>query len=272
MTTKVEEKDKLAKTIAEPMKPKQGLWPETKKKKVAICGTAPSVTEAPFNDNEFDIWGVAHCLFLQPVTRLDAIFELHKKDIWVKDNAPYQRFPNATIIFQEKDEKYPNSMRYPVNEMLAKYVVNEGYQGQSPYASSSLPFMVWAALEMGYEEIHFYGIHLQMTEEYFYQRPCLEYWIGVAKGMGKKVYMSPAADLLKFAYIYGYQEQEGQVKQLMARKTEFEGRITTLTNQKNQTLFNIDTQINQLIGAREDLTWQLRNFGYETQKAPEWKL
>ena len=268
----VEDKNKLDTKLVVPAENRPSIWPKTTKKKVAICGTAPSLGEAPFNNQEFDIWGVAHCLFLQPVTRLDVIFELHKKEIWMKDNAPYQRFPNATILFQEKDEKYPNSMKYPVDEMLKKYVVNEGYQGQSPYASSSLPFMVWAALEMGYDEIHFYGIHLQMTEEYFYQRPCLEYWIGVAKGMGKKIYMSPAADLLKFAYIYGYQEQEGQAKQLMARKAEFEQRINTLTNQKNQTLYQLDSQINQLVGAREDLTWQLRNFGYETQKAPEWKL
>jgi len=248
------------------------IWPKTTRKKVAICGTAPSIAGAPFNDEEFDIWGVAHNLFLQNVTRLDVIFELHKKDIWMKDNAPYHRFPNATIFFQEKDEKFPNSMRYPVEDMLRKYVVNEGFPGQAPYCSSSLPFMVFAALEMGYEEIHFYGIHLAMTEEYFYQRPCLEYWIGVAKGMGKKVFMAQGADLLKFAYIYGYQEQDGLAKQLLEKKLEYENRLNNLTNQKNQTLFQIDAQINQLVGGREDLIWHLRNTGYETQKAPDWKL
>ena len=152
-----------------------------KNKKVAICGTAPTVNNVPFDNPEFDIWGVAHCTFLETVKRMDMIFEIHKKEIWKKDNAPFHRFPNALIILQEKDESLPNSIGFPTEFFLTKYATNKGFPSEKPYMSSSLPFMIAMAIEKGYEEIHLYGIHLSMEEEYFYQRPCLEIYIGMAE-------------------------------------------------------------------------------------------
>lgn len=240
-------------------------YEKAKKKKVAICGTAPTISNAPYGDQSFDIWGVAHCCFLKDVQRMDAIFEIHKKEIWKKDNAPFERFPNATIWLLEKDEKLPNSQAFPVMDILKKYATNKGFPNESFYMTSSLPFMVALAIEKGYEEIHLYGIHLLMEEEYFFQRPCLERYIGIAEGKGIRVYTDPGADIMKFGYVYGIQEKEADenVARLKTRLEEFDKRIAGITNQLNNMNHQLNAQLNQLMGAREEIVYDLRYYGKE---------
>ncbi len=239
------------------------------KKKVAICGTAPTVNNAPFDNLEFDIWGVAHCCFLGDVKRMDAIFEIHKKEIWIKDNAPFQRFPNAVIYLQEKDKDLPNSETFPVLEILKRYSVNKGFKEESYYMSSSIPFMIALAIEKGYEEIHVYGIHLLMEEEYFYQRPCCERYLGIAEGKGIKVYVDPGADIMKFGYVYGLQEKEADdtIARLKTRLDEFDKRLNLANQQLNQANFQLNSQINQLQGAREQIIYDLRYLGKEMRNS-----
>lgn len=235
-----------------------------KNKKVVLLGTAPSAMHAPFEDQSFDIWGVAHCCFLQPVTKLDMIFEIHNESIWRKDNAPFSRFPNATIIMDKKYPDIANSQEFPTKEILDKYKVNKGHaQWEADYQSSSLGYMVCLAIENGYEEIWIYGIHLLMEEEYFYQRPCFEYYLGIARGAGIKVFVHPTADILKFGYLYGFQEKESIefIAKNKERLDEFDKRLQAIQNQKQMTLMQMDSQINQLIGAREDVVYQLRGWG-----------
>jgi hypothetical protein len=239
-----------------------------KKKKVAICGTAPTLKNAPFDNPDFDIWGVAHCCFLEDAKRLDVIFEIHDKKVWIKDNAPFQRFPNALIYFQEKDKDFPNSQTFPVSEILKKYSVNKGFKNEQPYMSSSLPFMVALAIEQGYEEIHTYGIHLLMEEEYFYQRPCLERYLGIAEGKGIKVYSDPGEDIMNFGYVYGLQEIENdsRISKLKARLEEFDKRLAGIQNQLSNANFQLNSQLNQLQGAREQVIYDLRDSGVEMRK------
>ncbi len=236
------------------------------KKKVIILGTAPSCKDAPFGNPDFDVWGVAHCCFLKEVSRLDAIFEIHTKDIWEKDNAPFHRFPNAVLFLQEKDAKFANSQAYPLKEIRDIYKVNKGFEYEADYLSSSLPYMVAMAIENGYEEIHVYGIHLLMDEEYFYQRPCLEYYLGIARGKGIKVYVHPAADILKFNYLYGWQDMTDQTRKIRDRINEFNTRMANLQTQLNQGTAQLQAQINQLQGAKEDAMYFLRTFGGESKK------
>lgn len=238
-------------------------------KKLVIMGTAPSAAHVPFDDPSFDIWGVAHCCFLQPVTRLDMIFEIHNEQIWRKDNAPFSRFPNALVLMDKKYDDIKNCEAFPLKDILEKYKVNKGHaQWESDYQSSSLGYMVCLAIENGYEEIWVYGIHLLMEEEYFYQRPCFEYYLGIATGKGIKTFVHPAADILKFGYLYGFQDKESLefIAKNKERLDEFDKRLQAIQNQKQMAMMQMDAQINQLIGAREDVVYQLRGWGKEIRK------
>lgn len=44
------------------------------------------------------------------------------------------------------------------------------------------------------------------NSEYHHQRPSCEYFLGIAVGLGIKIYMPPESDLLKTRFLYGFQE------------------------------------------------------------------
>ena len=65
------------------------------------------------------------------------------------------------------------------------------------------------------------------NSEYHWQRPSVEYWIGIAKGAGIKIYVPPTADLLKTRFLYAFEEKEadnwkqkltGMMKNMQERK------------------------------------------------------
>lgn len=221
------------------------------RKKLAILGTAPTVKDAPYNNPEFDIWGVAHCTFLSQVTRLDAIFEIHLENIWREDHAPFDRFPDANVWFLQDVKDIKNAKKYPFNEIFDKYKVNDGFSGKDyHYISSSLPYLVCMAMEEGYEEIHIYGVHFLQDEEYYYQRPCLEYYLGMCHAKGIKLYIPHEADILKFGLTYGVQDGTHDISNIEARYNEFQGRIHVIAQKKDEMFYTANYEINKLTGMK----------------------
>jgi hypothetical protein len=78
------------------------------------------------------------------------------------------------------------------------------------YFGCSFAWMIAHAL---YEHLHglkvskiaLYSIDFPV-QEYYFQRPTTEYFIGMAQGMGIEVELSPYTTVLKAPYIYGYKE------------------------------------------------------------------
>jgi hypothetical protein len=93
-------------------------------------------------------------------------------------------------------EGIPNSVRYPIEEAIR-------FAGRD-YFTSSVAFMLALAGMEGFTEVHLYGINLAIGDEYFYEKPCAEWWIGRLEGMGTKVYVPSASSLLKQHRRYGY--------------------------------------------------------------------
>jgi len=64
--------------------------------------------------------------------------------------------------------------------------------------------MMAVAILEGYDHIAIYGVDMHVDDdEYFWQRPCLETWIGFAKGRGIDVYIHPTSPVLKSHYVEG---------------------------------------------------------------------
>jgi hypothetical protein len=63
------------------------------------------------------------------------------------------------------------------------------------------------------DKIGIWGVDLHCESEYAYQRPNLEYLIGLARGRGIKVFIPPHSALLSHAFgvPYGYWCREGDV-------------------------------------------------------------
>lgn len=221
-------------------------WKIDPKLKVAVVGFASSSRNlAPFQDPTWEVWGLNSLYALIPrFSRWFEIHprEYVMKDLgraelqaagvdhyeWltqqpgpdgkcsVKDKAtgepcacqtdPDKLHEFKPIYMQESYPQIPASVRWPREEINAWTVERFGAQAEVDYFTSTPGEMVVTAIFMGASEIALYGIDLLQDEEYAYQRPGCEYWVGVARGLGIKVTIPPGCALIKANYVYGYTE------------------------------------------------------------------
>jgi hypothetical protein len=100
------------------------------------------------------------------------------------------------LIAPYKYEEIPMSEAFPLQECASRF-------GQ-PYFSNTIAYMIAFALLKGAKEIDIYGVNQAGSHEYAEERPSVEYWIGMAIGMGVKVTINGQhSQLLKYKGIYG---------------------------------------------------------------------
>lgn len=140
--------------------------------------------------------------------RWDRWFELHDRKLFLEsfsqDNprtAGYLQWlksvpPDKPLYMVEKYDDIPASIAYPYDAMLERFA---GIR----YYTSSIAYMLALAIAEGYEEIHVYGVDMMMDDEYAFQRACCDFFLGIALGMGRRVYVPWQSALLKSGYLYG---------------------------------------------------------------------
>lgn len=183
-----------------------------KKPKVAIVGCADSREEANFNDPDFEFWGVNN-LFMTMPGPWSRWFELHTithdgKNWLRKTQAEFRgqkiddylaklQQLNIPIYMQHPCSAVTNAVLYPIDEIVKRF---------GNYFTNTISYMIALALISDFEEIHILGVDMAVDSEYGWQRPSCEYFIGLAKGMGKTVYIPETCDLLKTRYLYAFHE------------------------------------------------------------------
>ena len=64
--------------------------------------------------------------------------------------------------------------------------------------------MLCLAMLRGYQDIEIFGVDLAVDDfEYFWQRPCMEAWIGFARGKGHNVTLHESSPVMKADYVEG---------------------------------------------------------------------
>jgi hypothetical protein len=201
-----------------------------KRKKVALVGFASSTRDmAPWTDESFDIW-VLNDLGRQ-VPRWDRLFEMHTKEHLLgvsvartadgtgladRGMVPYGKehwaymagcpgpkpdFEGFSAIYmQQHYDDVPASVELPVAKLAEHCFTAE----EGTYFTSTPAYMLGLAMLEGFEEIHLYGIDLLQEGEYAYERPCMEYLVGLARGRGIKVHIPPQSALCKAGFVYGF--------------------------------------------------------------------
>lgn len=154
--------------------------------KVAIVGLASSThDDAPWVDSTWEKWGLPWDDKAWPF--MDRHFEMH--DQRLLDGPHSQRGPDYAARLQDCDRLYTQS-NYPFAE-VAKTI------GQA-YWNSSIAYAMALAIHEGAEEIAIYGVDMDGTDEYAYQRPNMEYLIGFARGRGISVHIPKQSALCRF--------------------------------------------------------------------------
>lgn len=169
-----------------------------KHRKIAILGTAPSFEDAPFLDDDWEIW-VANRPGLSQ-KRWDRLFEIHK-------NWDYERPAARDRYLDELKEIKPPQQVISVvplggsaNLVIDREALFEKYG--KIWFSSTFGYMMAHALEQKPTDIGFWGVDLESHEEYVVQFSGLRHFIDIAKERGIKVHVPPRSPLLREPHAY----------------------------------------------------------------------
>lgn len=185
-------------------------------RKVAIIGKCSSSRHhAPMGMNDWEMW----CLAWDPTPVVDRLFEVHGN--WrafhgagSEDAAAHRRWlmgQKVPVYMNQVEHDIPSSVRYPIEEITA--LVGKTNGKDFVYLESSIAFMFALAL-LEFKQgkcpsglkVGIWGVDLAVGTEYTYQRPNLEYLIGLARGLGVKVFIPPVSSLCTAAYGKPYGE------------------------------------------------------------------
>ena len=173
--------------------------------KLIILGTASSRDVAPLDDKSFDVWTIGNYAVNCPeiADRATAVFELHRPGIWQGAVDKLNGIDRPIVMLEE----YPQvlkSVRYPIEQITETFY--DAAMGKVLYVTNSVAYMLMLGYVLGYEEFHMYGVHMEHSSEYGYQKPNCEYYLGYLIAKGKTVVMPDVAKIIRAPYLYGYDE------------------------------------------------------------------
>lgn len=147
------------------------------------------------------------------------------------------------VYMEEVQPNIPTSIRYPYEEVCWFF--------GGRYLTSAIAFMLAFAIYQRYEVIKLYGVDMDIGTDYHDQRPCVEFLMGVALGLGLKVWLPPGCPLLK-GPVYA--------KTVMVPTT----RINTLMRQVSDTADRLKRDHDAAVGACKAFKEMLRKDGIES--------
>ena len=179
--------------------------------KISISGFGPTRDEAPLTDPSWTKLGLPWDDYWES---FDILYEMHEKnvlnlsspiilteiwtgnDVQTKAHRPHNYWEilkslsenkNKTLYMQEA--YWGGVLAYPFEKVIA---------ATRDYFISSITYMLSHAISMEPDEIGLFGVDLAPDEEWSYQRPCVEYLLGLAEGRGIKITLPEGSALLKF--------------------------------------------------------------------------
>ncbi len=185
-----------------------------KKKKIAIIGTAPQWQLAPFDDPEWEIWGIFGVVGCGK--RLTRVYELHDRAIIEEQSAKDPKkdyFAHVAALgenFITKDEfpQAPQAKRFEFASKRKKY---------GEFFTSSAAWLIAEAIDEGATTIGMWGINMAADTEYAHQKPACTYLLGYARGLGIEIVLPSTSELLTASHQYGL-EKAPQIISLFAQK------------------------------------------------------
>ncbi len=211
----------LARMRYDPMGYVPPIWADEQglREKVCIVGFAGSTRdEAPFQDRSFEFWGMnrAHEVFDYSVfTRW---FQIHQRSWWDTParakSTQWMRTCPMPLYLHQVEPDMPTSIAYPraaieaaFNRYLPELPGGQSGLGRNrgePYYTNSVTWMMALAVLEGFKEVHVYGVDMVTDEEYGYQRPNCDYWLGLLAGLGIKTVVPKDSALCTQEWLYGY--------------------------------------------------------------------
>lgn len=237
--------------------------PQAKRKKIAIVGTAPQWEMAPFDNPEWEVWGLLGVSTTG--RRLTRLYELHKEHLVrpLIEKPPHAgkywevaRALGKNYITNAAFPEAPEATRYDFEARIRKY---------GPFFASTASWMIADAIEENPEEIAIYGINMAHETEYGYQKPSCTFLLGWAKAVGIKITLPSSSELLAVPYQYGYQDAPRAIACFAQRKAEY----TNALNAHKQHLDHAQKNVYATEQCLDLLKWFEQNWHTASVATPE---
>lgn len=151
-------------------------------KSVSVVGLSPASRDLVFQEPEgSEIWSLNNghlCFTPEQMKRFTAWFQIHPREDYEGNHNPalghkeWLKTCGIPLYMEQLHEDIPTGIVFPRDDIVQSL----GYD----YFTSTIAYMVAFAIYKGYEEIRLYGIDMAAETEYFHERPCLEFWLGIA--------------------------------------------------------------------------------------------
>lgn len=157
---------------------------------VSLVGGAKTTRDLYKDYPADEIWTLAYLYKLGMPA--DLIFEMHlENDI-----------PTARIDYDRLGVPYLDLYSYPLDDIKKDLFTNLPVD---ELFTSSFDYMLAGAIHSGvYSRIQIFGFEMEMTTEWFYQRPGAYLMMGIAAGRGIEIFLPPESKLMR-PQLYGYE-------------------------------------------------------------------
>lgn len=169
--------------------------------KVAIVGFTAHRAQALALDDSWEIWGLNELHRYMPVDRFHRWFEIHARDDLQADPGGPEHLADLgkmdiPVYMHRHWDDIPPSLAFPRHPIVEALGLD--------YFTCCPAWMIGMAVAMGFKAISVFGVDMATDTEYADQRPCCEFWLGVARGLGIEVTVPQTSDLLKAIGQYGF--------------------------------------------------------------------
>lgn len=189
---------------------------------LVILGTASSRSQAPFDDDSIEIWGVGTTGAYDDVKRVDRLFETHPRRYW-GDYRVMDRLNSfdGPIYMKDHYDEIPNSVKYPYEEVREMFYLN--VMKDNLFVTNSITWMILLALYEGYRDISIFGVHMAHDTEYGYQQSSCSWVLGIIhgyilQGLPYSLYIAEESELLTARYEYGFFEPTREMQWVAKRR------------------------------------------------------
>lgn len=198
--------------------------------RIAIIGSGPSYTQAPYDDRLYEIWSYA--MVANDLPRCDMNFEMHKREAWPRWTTSGTEEEHVARInalgvrtyMQQAHDDIPMSVAYPLAEV-------ESICGGQFYCTVSYQLglaIAQAAIDHDVEEVALYGVDMLSSEEWAYQRPNVCRMAGILQGLGVQLRTPHGCVLFGQPYRYGWQDIADDPRGVDVMLTEAGAQLGTL--------------------------------------------
>lgn len=146
---------------------------------------------------DVESWGITHTVLNRPV---NLVIDMNRYDDLRWGEKEKKDNDSVIRLCKVKEIPYMGLEEYPIKEI-------ERHFGTDYFGSTVDYAVAYALFQEKYKDIHFYGVTYSMESEYFYQKPSLDFWLGMAKGMSVKVTIHGNHSCLlktRDGLVYGY--------------------------------------------------------------------